>query len=149
MICSTQVTFTQSNLSQNQNLQDQLTAPILSSDKEIQCNVTFVCANRETVKWNGLAFLGSISPIFKPLSGEEQNFTVLNLDYEASLVRKLLILISSGSSMVHKHEAEEITALGKDLGVRLLVFIVSHKIATAELLFSFSATDGQGCHRRV
>ena len=115
--CGTQVTFTQSNKFRSQDLKDQLAAPLWSSDKDHLCNVMFVCANGETVKWNGLAFLGSLSHVFKPLSGEEQSFTVLMPDYEAPLVRKLLILISMGSSMVRRHEAEELTRLANILGV--------------------------------
>ena len=53
----------------------------------------------------------------KPRSGEEQDFTVIIPDYGAPMVRKLLILISTGVTVVRRHEVGELTRLAKDLGV--------------------------------
>ena len=71
----------------------------------------------EMVHWNGLAFLASLSPLFRPRSEEEQRFTVLLPDYNASLVKKLLLLLSLGTSTVKPEEVNMLAGLAKDLGV--------------------------------
>ena len=69
------------------------------------------------VSWNGLAFLASLSPLFRPRSEEEQRFTVLIPEYSASLVRKLLLFLSLGSSAIQPREVKSLAQLAKDLGV--------------------------------
>ena len=76
-----------------------------------------MCQHGVKIPWNGLAYLGSLSTMFKPRSGEEQDFTVIIPDYGAPMVRKLLILISTGVTVVRRHEVGELTRLAKDLGV--------------------------------
>ena len=101
-----------------QDLRHQLSSHQWSSS--YMSNVTFVCSQDETLMWNGLAYLGSLSTIFKPRSGEEQSFTVLLPDHSAQLLRKLLILISTGASIVRKQEVDAVKELAKDLGVSCL-----------------------------
>ena len=79
-------------------------------------NITFICGT-ERVVWNGLAYLGSLCTIFKPKSGEEQVFTAILPDYDAALVKKFLVLISTGSAKIYRREHEAIKALVKDFGV--------------------------------
>ena len=114
------MTLTYDVKSRTQDLKHQLSVPLFSplADIDNLCNITFVCQNGEEVSWNGLALLGSLSKIFNPLSGEEQKFTILLPDYAAPLLRKILILLSNGVSMVRKFEADEIMQLCEDLGVR-------------------------------
>ena len=86
-------------------------------------NLTFICSGREKVNWNGLAYLGSVSHVFKPRSGEVQRFTVLLLDYSPVLVRKLLLMLSSGLAYFREDEVPELTSLVSHLGVSLNVEI--------------------------
>ena len=98
-------------------LQTHLAAPLLLPLNEAPCNIVFACQEDEMVHWNGLAFLASLSPLFRPRSEEEQRFTVLLPEYNASLVKKLLLLLSLGTSTVKPEEVNMLAGLAKDLGV--------------------------------
>ena len=84
-----------------------LSKPLFSG--EDHSNLTFICGNGEIVTWNGLAYLGSLSKLFKPRSEEEQRFTIILPGYPAQAVRTTL-----GYDDVSRLEE-----LAKDLGVRL------------------------------
>ena len=99
---------------------DQLAKPLLSQDHQIPCNIVFVCAYAEQVTWNGLPYLASMSPLFQARSNEEQRFTVHLPDYGAGTVRKLLLLICMGASIVKANEVEVLAGLARDLGVRFV-----------------------------
>ena len=104
-------------------LRDHLTKPLLSKDTHNDiCNVTFVCDKQERIKWNGLAYLASLSKIFRPRSREEQNFMVFLPDYGVDIVKKLLFLLAMGVSIIKRSEIEELSKLTKDLGVSFVVF---------------------------
>ena len=99
-----------------QILEDPLQSP------ESRCNTLFICGEgKERIAWNGLAYLGSLSAMFRPRSGEEQQFTMILPDYGPTLVRKLLRLISTGETNVFVEEAQEMTTLAKNLGVSCVV----------------------------
>ena len=117
---ATSISFAHNNVIRVRQLQDQLAKSLVSVYDEGLCNVTFVCANDEKLDWNGLAYLASMSPMFKARSGEEQHFTVLVPDYCISLLRKLLLLISCGFSIVRQFEVKDLTKLVSDLGVRMI-----------------------------
>ena len=101
----------------SKEFQAHLAAPLLAAKENQPGNVIFVCRYDERVTWNGLPYLASLSKLFRPRSGEEQKFTVMVPDYSAGLVRKLLLLISLGASVVRQYELEELTQLAKGLGV--------------------------------
>ena len=119
-LLATSISFAHNNVIRTRQLQDQLAKSLVSVYDEGLCNVTFVCANDEKLDWNGLAYLASMSPMFKARSGEEQHFTVLVPDYCISLLRKLLLLISCGFSIVRQFEVKDLTRLVSDLGVRMI-----------------------------
>ena len=100
-------------------LQDHFARPLISDTKKTHCNVTFICAYSEKVKWNGLAYLATMSSLFKARSDEEQHFVVLLPDYGAGIVRKLLLFISTGASICKTNEFHVLTDLAKHLGVSL------------------------------
>ena len=81
-----------------------LAAPLFSPTDE-KNNVRFICRDNEEFSWNGLAYLGSLSAIITPRSEEEQRFTVMLPDYAAPMVRKLILLISTGAVMIRSHES--------------------------------------------
>ena len=91
--------------------------PEVTTGNENPWNIRFLCRGRQEVRWDGLPYLASMSTVLVPRCGEEQSFTVLLLDYDACLVRKLLVLVSCGSSKMTAIESMEIHALAKDLGV--------------------------------
>ena len=115
------VSFAYREPERNKLIQRKLFEPLISyEERSVINNITFICYNSEKISWNGLAYIGSLSVLFKPRSGEEQRFTVMVPDYRAELVRKLLLLISAGSIDVQREEITEIEALVKDLRVRII-----------------------------
>ena len=101
-------------------IREHLSSHLLSShnsDDTRLSNITFVCRHEEKVTWNGLAYLSSLSTLFRVRSGEEQHFTVFLPDYGAPLIRKFLLLLSTGVAFVRQFEVGELTGLAKDLGV--------------------------------
>ena len=82
-----------------------------------QPNIKFICANGGIVTWNGLPFLATMSHLFQARSGEEQDFTVHLPDYEGGLLKKLLILMTTGEVHFRDDELVELQGLIKDLGV--------------------------------
>ena len=111
------VTISYNDSIRTKMFQDQLARSLVSDCDKGLSNTTFVCANDERLEWNGLAYLSSISSIFWARSNEEQHFTVLVPDYKISIVRKLLLLISTGFAIVKSFEVNELTELASDLGV--------------------------------
>ena len=102
-------------------IQNELTEPLgTNPSRDLLCNVNFVCRKGETLKWNGLSYLASISGLFQARSGEEQNFTVHLPDYNKESVKKLLLLITTGEAFVKKDDVMILSGLARDLGVRLL-----------------------------
>ena len=98
-----------------------LTQPLLSNDNKCSSNINFICSGTQHVTWNGLAYLGSLSTLFRPRSGEEQSFTVIAPDHDAALVRKLLLLLCTGEASVQSdQEVNELHMLANDLGVSSL-----------------------------
>ena len=80
-------------------------------------DVRFVCSSGEEVRWDGLAYLASLtSAIREPRCHEIVTF--LTPGYEAAIVRKLLELVSKGSAVVTDGDVVEMTNLSHDLGVR-------------------------------
>ena len=102
----------------SQALQAHLAKPLTNSAGGDHSNVTFICRGGEKLRWNGLAYLASLSAMFRPRSGEEQHFTILLPGYGAALVTKLLKLLSTGEAVMANQEVEHIEQLANDLGVR-------------------------------
>ena len=94
-----------------------LSKPLFSG--EDHSNLTFICGNGEIVTWNGLAYLGSLSKLFKPRSEEEQRFTIILPGYPAQAVRSLLMLLATGETTLGYDDVSRLEELAKDLGVRL------------------------------
>ena len=103
-------------------LKSHISSSLLSSSEESFTNIVFICADNEKITWNALAYLATLSKLFQARSSEEQHFTVHLPDYGAGLVRKLLLLLSTGVSFVRANEVDTLARLAKDLGVSLINF---------------------------
>ena len=81
-------------------------------------NITFVCANNAKVVWNCLPYLAAMSQLLRFGGRQEENCTLHLPDYEARIVKTLLLLISQGCcSITAQEEVRCIEQLAKDLGV--------------------------------
>ena len=98
-------------------IQDHLVDSLFQEDTQASGNISFVCKDKHKISWNGLAYLASISNLFQARSREEQNFTVILPDIEASLLTKLLMLMTNGQARVKLHEVEALRQLASDMGV--------------------------------
>ena len=99
------------------------------ANSNASCDVRFVCgALYESIHWNGLPYLASLSSVVKPrpvCGGDAAVATVLLPDYEPDIVAKLLLLLSMGAAVVTREEIQVISKLAKDIGVRAYYFDVN------------------------
>ena len=102
-----------------EGLQANLSANLTSSSSSTpDTNVTFLCDQGDQLRWHGLAYLATLSRLFVPLSGEEQKLTVLMPGYDGHVLRKLLLLLTSGEVVTTQGEMEDLQVVANDLGVR-------------------------------
>ena len=86
-------------------------------------DIIFECGERrEKIHWNGLALLACLSPVFKEVAlanaALDQRVTVVLPGHEADLVKKVLLLLATGSVTVEADEMEPMFGLQREFGVR-------------------------------
>ena len=89
-------------------------------------NITFICAKNERIVWDGLPYLATMSDLLHARSGEEQHFTLMLPDIEASLMKKLLLLLTSGSVDIVSGDQRQIWTLAALLRVSVFKIGLSH-----------------------
>ena len=119
------------------SIQDHLSRPLLEQSGQSHCDITFVCFNNEKVAWNGFAYLASLSGLFRPRSEEEPSCTMMLPDFPADVVRKFLLLLSTGSVDITELEAGQITQLTTALGVSTHFIIIPIAIVLLSLIIFF------------
>ena len=87
-------------------------------------DIRIICANGDQVSCSGLPYMASVSILFKLAGGwGDGNATFFMPDYSASVVGKILGLLTQGSINFAKEEGDDLRDAMKALGVSYQCFI--------------------------